>query len=316
MARHVKRECRTDPARGCAPAERDLREHVRWGVVILDKPSGPTSRGAAERVRGLVGAEKAGHGGTLDPKVTGVLPVLLENATRVAGVLLGCDKAYEGEMLLHGEVSAEGLEAGMEGFRGRVEQVPPRRSSVKRRPRERTVHAFETTGRWGRRVEFRVRCQGGTYVRKLVHDLGRELGCGAHMTRLRRTQSGPCGLSETATTDDVESAARAAREGDEGPLRRVVRPVEEILGRVLPAIEIDDGAVHAVCGGRPLAVPGICGLDEFAAGQAVAVLSLKGELVGVGEALICSEAILTASRGLAAHVGTVLMGPQTYPRAG
>jgi len=306
--------CVTDPSCGCAPTERELAEHIRWGAVILDKPAGPTSRKAADAVRSLVGAARAGHGGTLDPMVTGVLPVLLDKSTRVAGLLLGCDKEYSGVMALHGEVADEELERALCGFRGVIEQLPPRRSRVRRALRRRRVHAFEVTGREGRRAEFTVRCQGGTYVRKLVHDLGQALGCGAHMAELRRTRSGPIGLADCVTMGELEAVSAPSDPSREEALRRLVLPVEEVVGRLLPQVRMADGAVRSVCDGFPLAVPGVCELDEFEAGARVAALTMKGELVGIGEALLDSGALRAERRGLAVAVHTVLMDRETYPR--
>ncbi len=314
--RHVLCDAETHPAFGLPPDERDARTHVEWGVVMLDKPPGSTSRRAAERVQHLLGASKVGHGGTLDPKVTGVLPVLLGRATRVAGVFLGSDKSYTGEMVLHADVPDDELQEAVARFVGVIEQLPPVRSRVKRQLREREVYSFEVGPRNGRRAQFAVRCAGGTYIRKLIHDLGVALGCGAHMGPLRRTQAGAFALTDCATTEDVEEAARRAAEGDEGELRRVVRAVEDVLARVLPRVVVDDGAVHSVCSGYPLAVPGICAMDDFPAGARLAVLTLKGELIGVGRATMASGEVLTATRGLAVSVRPVLMFPDTYPRRG
>ena len=314
MPRHVKQRAETDPQFGCPPAERDLAAYVEWGAVLLDKPSGPTSRQAADRVRRALGASKVGHGGTLDPKVTGVLPVLLGRATRVAGILLGSDKAYAGVMVLHGDVAQERLREAAAHFVGVIEQLPPRRSRVKRRVRERHVYSFELGEGVGRRVPFTVRCAGGTYIRKLVHDLGQALGCGAQMASLRRTQAGPFTLADCATMGQVEEAARLAAQGDADPVRRLVRPVEDLSVCVLPRVVIDDGAVHSVCSGFPLAVPGVCALDDFEQGARVAVLTLKGELVGIGSALMACSDILARSKGLAVAVRPVLMLPDTYPR--
>lgn len=313
MAKHLKHRAETNPACGRPPAERGPRERVEWGVVPLDKPSGPTSREAADAVRGALGAGKAGHGGTLDPKVTGVLPVLLDRATKAASVLLGCDKAYRGTMMLHDEVAEQELDEAVDGFRGTIRQKPPRRSRVKREFRERTVYSFRIERFDGRRAVFAVRCEGGTYVRKLIHDLGVQIGCGAHMTALRRAEAAGIGLSDCVSMEEVEQAGRALQRGESGPLERVLRPVEDVVTPLLPVVVLDDGAIDSVCTGYPLAVPGICELDDFAEGDRVAVLTLKGELVGLGEALADSAEVLEAEHGEAVHVGQVMMRRGTYP---
>lgn len=313
MPEFVKHEAGTDPAHGCRPEDRTPADHVQWGTVLLDKPPGITSRRAADRVCRLAGADRAGHGGTLDPMVTGVLPVLLGRSTRVAQVLLGCDKAYAGRMRLHGEVSDAALEAAVAGFRGVTEQVPPVRSRVKRQPRKRRIEAFDLLGRDGREVRFSVHCEGGTYIRKLVHDLGQRLGIGAHMTWLRRTQSGPFGLDECVTLDEMEKGRAMPLPQRQEELRRIVRPVEELIGRMLPCVRMDDGAVHSVCTGYPLTVAGVCTLDGFKAGDRLAAMTLKGELVGLGEALMGTDEIIGAERGLAVRLTAVLMRPGRYP---
>jgi H/ACA ribonucleoprotein complex subunit 4 len=284
------------------------------GVVFLDKPSGPTSRRAAEVAARLLGAEKVGHGGTLDPKVTGLLPVLLGSSTRIAALLLGSDKAYVGAMQLHGDVARAEVEAAVARCQGFIEQVPPRRSSVKRQRRRRLVHSFALTGFCGRRAEFSLRCQGGTYVRKLVHDLGQQLGCGAHMVRLRRTQLGAFTLDDCVGLDELSEAADRLAKGNEGPARRCVQPVEQVVTRLLPQVVVDDGAVASICGGFPAAVPGICQLDDLEAGATVAIMTLKGELVAIGRALLDSGSILSGSSGLAVSVNRVFMRPDVYPK--
>ncbi len=310
-ALHVRQVCATDPRLGCAPADRTPAEMVRWGVVLLDKPSGPSSRQAAERVGRILRADKVGHGGTLDPKVTGVLPVLLEKSTRAAEVLLGCDKSYEGTMSLHGDVDDAALERGMAALRGVIEQMPPRRSAVARRLRERAVYRFEVTRREGREAAFEVDCQGGTYIRKLVHDLGLELGCAAHMASLRRTRAAGFGIEECVTTEEVAEAAGA---GEVNSLRKVVLPVEEVLARLLPRVQVEDGAVQPLCTGYPLAAPGVCAVEEFAEGEQVLVVTLKGEVVALGRALMGWEEALRAERGLAVRMEHVLMEKGTYAK--
>ncbi len=314
MERYVIKPLTRNPQLGCAPQERDLGDHLRRGAVLLDKPAGPTSRGCVERVCGLLGLRKGGHGGTLDPKVTGVLPILLEDATPLCELFLGSDKVYEGSLQLHGEVTAEQLEEALEEFRGVIVQVPPVRSSVKRQARERRVHELDLTGREGRRVDFRVRCEGGTYIRKLAHDLGQRLGCGAHMTRLRRLAAGEFVLEECITLRELEAAAAAAGRGRTDALRRMVRSGEEVVARLLPLVWADDGAVHSLCTGYPLAVPGVSALEDFPSGTRVAVLTGKGELIGLGRAEMDAREVLSATRGIVVRMERVLMEKEAYPK--
>jgi H/ACA ribonucleoprotein complex subunit 4 len=302
-----------DPRYGCAPEDRAPHQRIERGVVMLDKPAGPSSRQAADRVRSLLGADKAGHGGTLDPRVTGVLPVLLNRSTKVAQVLLGCDKTYAGTMQLHGEVGDEELEEAVERFTGVITQLPPRRSRVKREEREREVYRFEIRGRDGRDARFVVHCEGGTYIRKLIHDLGEDIGCGAHMSELRRTQAAGYQIDECVTTEEVGAAAESAGEERVEALASVLRSVEEVVQRLVPSVILDDGAVNPVASGYPLAVPGVCALDDFEEGEVVGVYTLKGELVGVGEALMGTEQILERGEGEAVHVSQVLMPRGAYP---
>jgi len=309
MVRHVMQRCDRPPEYGLPPAERDLADYVERGIVLLDKPAGTTSRRAAEAVQRIVGASKVGHGGTLDPNVTGVLPVLLGRSTKVARLLLGGEKTYEGIMQLHGDVPDDVLLEAMGRFEGAIEQLPPRRSRVKRRVRTRCVYHFRLTDRTGRRAGFSVRCQGGTYVRKLVHDLGQELGCGAHMASLRRTHQCCNSVADCSTLDEVRAAAAAAGEDGGAGLRRVVRPVEDLVGEILPVVLADDGALPSIATGYPLAVPGVCELDEFEPGDEVAVMTRKGELAAVGQALLGSGEVRTAGHGLAVAVSTVLIRP-------
>ncbi len=305
MAQFERMDAPTDPHFGCGPADRSAEEHVRWGAILLDKPSGPTSRSAAEAAGRAVGARRVGHGGTLDPKVTGVLPVLLERCTPVADILLGSDKTYSGTMALHGDVSDAALHNAMERFIGTVTQTPPVRSAVKRAPRQRWVYRWDVIERSDRRVTFTVRCQGGTYIRTLCHDLGGALGCGAHMASLRRTKSGPFAQDECTTMDALVHA--------EDP-REVVLPIENIVLRVLPGIWMSDGAVHSVCSGYPLAAPGICRMDDFRPDARVALLTLKGELVGLGRSLMSARDAMSVEKGYVARPQRVLMPPDTYPK--
>jgi len=212
------------------------------GIVLLDKPLGLSSNQALQVVRGIFHAAKAGHTGSLDPLATGLLPICLGEATKIAGLLLGSRKAYAAECLLgvrtntddaEGEVVAERavpmldtamLDTQLQAFVGRIQQVPPAYSALKRDgvpmyvrarrgedvkldAREVQVHAIELLGFDGRRLRFRVECGSGTYIRSLARDLGERIGCGAHLTALRRTWVEPFRTPRMYTLDQLRDAA-------------------------------------------------------------------------------------------------------------
>lgn len=293
-----------------------MREHLLHGVVLLDKPKGPTSRKAALSAGQLLGIRKVGHGGTLDPKVTGVLPVLLGASTPLAEILLGCDKVYEGTLALHGDVAQLDLERAMASFVGLIEQMPPVRSAVKRALRKRTVYSFELTALKGREAMFMCSCEGGTYIRKLVHDLGTSLGCGAHMTSLRRMQAGPFDIGECVTIDGLAAAVALPRSERDAELRRMVLAAEDVVKRVRPGLWVADGAVRSVCTGYPLTAAGVCRLQHFAIGQGVVLFTLKDELLALGSAMMSSADIIRKRRGLCVQQDRVFIDPHVYPKWG
>jgi tRNA pseudouridine55 synthase len=231
------------------------------GILVIDKPAGITSFGVVDEVRRRLGVARAGHTGTLDPMATGVLPICLGEATRIAGLLLEGDKAYEGSATLGIEtdtldatgqvvsrsdpaavdaVTRERLEEAIASMRGPQLQTPPaysairsggRRSydlarsgeEVRLEPREVVVYRFELLAFEPPRLDFAVDCSKGTYVRSLVLDLGRELSCGATLSALRRTRSGAFTLERCARLEEV------------GALRDVGR---------LPLFTLDEGLAH------------------------------------------------------------------------
>ena len=178
-------------------------ETLNTGVVFLDKPRGMTSHDAVLKAKSLLGVGKAGHTGTLDGNSTGLLIILLGESRKSAPELAGLDKEYEGTMHLHSEITEERMREALKKFTGKITQTPPRKSRVSRKPRERVVHSFRITGKEGRDVRFHVSCQAGTYVRKLVSDLGEELGPGAHLKELRRVKIGPFSVDGAVTLEKL-----------------------------------------------------------------------------------------------------------------
>ncbi|MCD6263735.1 RNA-guided pseudouridylation complex pseudouridine synthase subunit Cbf5 [Candidatus Bathyarchaeota archaeon] len=311
----VKDEEETDPEYGCPPEERPLKDLLRFGIINLDKPPGPTSHEVVAWVKRLLVLDKAGHGGTLDPKVTGVLPIVLEEATKVVQALLPSGKEYVCILRTHREESEDRVREVLKLFEGEIWQRPPLRSSVSRRLRKRRIYRIEYLEGNGRDFLFKVACSAGTYIRKLCYDVGEVLGCGAHMRELRRTRSGPFTERGSHTMYELVDAVDLWREeGEEEPLRRLIQPMEAAL-EFLPKIYIRDSAVDALCHGAALAVPGILRFESgIERGTMVAVMTQKGEAVTISRALMSGKEILKAEHGLAAKTLRVLMPRGTYPR--
>lgn len=284
----------------------------RPGIVVVDKPRGPSSHQVAAWVGEILGAE-VGHAGTLDPQVSGVLVVMLGRAVRLARLLLRHDKEYVCVLRLHGDVEEARVREVAAGFVGRLYQRPPRRSAVKRQLRIRRVHALEVLEVRGRLVLFRVQCDAGTYIRSLCHHLGLVIGCGGQMVELRRTRSGAFGEEQAVTLHALKDASVRAAEGDPCPLGSLVLPVEAAVPD-LKVIVIGDRAVDAVCHGAVLAGVGVLELPTFRAGETVALVTKKGELVALARTLIESAATAPGRTGLVATPETVFMAPGTYPR--
>lgn len=248
--------------------------------------------------------------------MTGVLPVALEEATKVIQALLKAGKEYVGVMKLHGDISEEHIREVFGEFQGRIYQKPPLRASVKRTLRIRTIYYIEVLEVEGRSVLFRVGCEAGTYIRKLVHDIGKALGCGAHMHELRRTRAGPFTEDENITTlHDILYLYNKWREsGDIKMLRKFILPMEKAL-EFLPKIYIRDSAVDAICHGAHLTAPGITHVETgINPSDMVAIFTLKGEAVALGKAVASTEEILKATHGIMVKTERVLMPRGTYPK--
>lgn len=272
-----------------------MADHLSFGVVNLDKPPGPTAHQVAGWVRELVvgavereaedgGAipiHRAAHVGTLDPKVTGCLPVLLGDATRLVQAFDDARKDYVTVLELHGPAPAD-LRAVVGEFEGPLLQKPPRKSAVVRRLRTRTIHRLEVMEVEERRILLRVECQAGTYVRKLCHDLGLALGTGAHMGDLRRTRTGSFDDGDLATLHDLADALSFwADDRDPGPLREVVQPAERAL-RGLPTVTIARSAAQEVAEGAPVYAPGVLDAEIADTGILVACYTPAGTAVCLG----------------------------------
>jgi len=252
---------------------------------LFDKPLGITSNAALQQVKRLFRAAKAGHTGNLDPLATGLLPLCFGEATKISSFLLDSDKQYvgtiklgvitrtadaEGEVLETRPVGQYGearIRQVLERFLGEIEQVPPMHSAVKvngtplyklahkgmeieRKPRTVTIHDIELLRYEGDELEIGIHCSKGTYVRTLAEEIGEALGCGGHLSALRRTASGPFTVDEAVTLEQLEAAA----EEGHAALDALLLPIERALGD-WPAVNLTDNSAYYVQQGQPVLVP-------------------------------------------------------------
>jgi len=285
-----------------APRQQKRPRRAVDGVLLLDKPQGLTSNAALQTARRLLNAAKAGHTGTLDPMATGLLPLTFGEATKFSQMLLDADKAYEATVQLGIEtdtgdaegrpiasapvnVTPQAVAQALAQFRGDIEQVPPMYSALKcagkplyeyaragieieRAPRKVRIHALELLAIDDASFRIRVDCSKGTYIRSLAMDLGRALGCGAHLSALRRTRIGPFAVETAVTLATLEAAASPeARDG-------LLAPADALAAH-LPCIELAPEHGHALLQGRVVPSPReTCGLVRVYA---------EGRFVGLGE---------------------------------
>ncbi len=311
----LRKEEETDEKYGYYPEKRTIKELIINGIVNLDKPKGPTSHQVTHWVKKIFGLKKAGHGGTLDPAVTGVLPIALENSTKISKIFLKSKKEYICLMHLHSDIHEGKIRDAMKNFVGKIKQIPPRRSNVKKVEREREIHYIDFLEKEGRDVLFKVGCERGTYVRRLCEQIGKMAKTRAHMLELRRTRAG--GFSEKerlVTLQDLEDAYHFWKEeNNEKFLRYCIQPLEVVTNK-LPKIWILDSAIDSICKGAKLAVPGVSKVERnVKKGELVAIMSLKNELVALGIAEMSSEGISKAEKGIAASLDRVIMKVGVYP---
>lgn len=303
---------------GHYPDKRPVESLMDYGMILVDKPPGPASHEVVAWVKRMLEIEKAGHSGTLDPGATGMLPLGLGEGTKALSVLLLGPKEYFALARLHAHISGEKMRSLMAEFTGDIYQRPPQRSSVKRATRVRTVHEFDYLEDHDRLVLMRILCQAGTYIRKIIYDLGEVLSPGATMVELRRTRVSNFtehGNGLVRLHDLADAYYRYKHSRDDEKIRRLVLPIEHCLEGIR-GITVRDTAVDAICHGAPLAVPGVIALPkDTRVGELVGVYTLKGEVVGLGQAAMTKDEIEQNTRGIAFVMKRLIMKPGTYPKA-
>ena len=306
----------TDDEYGTYYDKRTLEQLLNYGIILLDKPPGPTSHETVAWTKRILKLPKIGHSGTLDPQVSGVLPLGLGEATKALGILLLGPKEYHALGRIHSLPSKEKLSELIEMFTGEIFQKPPQRSAVVRQTRSRTIHEFEVLGQKERLLLTRILCESGTYIRKLYYDIGEVLGPGATMIELRRTRVDQFRETDGLVTLHELANAFALWEEtkDDSKLMKMIKPVELAFSQ-LKSVVIRDSAVDAMCHGAQLAIPGVLQISpNLKKGDLVGVYTQKGEAVALAESTMSEEEIKDATKGYAFETKRIIMAPKTYPK--
>ncbi len=306
----------TDNAYGTYYDKRTIEQLLNYGLILLDKPPGPTSHETVAWTKRLLKIPKIGHSGTLDPQVSGVLPLGLGEATKALGILLYGPKEYHALGRIHSLPSKEKLDKTIKMFTGEIFQKPPQRSAVVRQTRSRTIHEFEILEQKERLLLTRILCESGTYIRKLYYDIGEFLGPGATMIELRRTRVDQFLESDgLVTLHELSNAFSLWEEKrDESKLKKMIKPVEFAFSEI-KSVVVRDSAVDAMCHGAQLAIPGILQISQnLRKGDIVGIYTQKGEVVALAESVMSEEEIRDATKGYAFKTKRIIMAPNTYPR--
>ncbi|MDP6742522.1 MAG: RNA-guided pseudouridylation complex pseudouridine synthase subunit Cbf5 [Candidatus Thalassarchaeaceae archaeon] len=311
----LDKDATTEKKYGCAPEDRTIEQLLEGGWILLDKPSGPSSHQLAAWAREMLGVEKLGHGGTLDPFATGGLVLLSGSAMRLTGRVLKGDKMYICVIRLPSDVNDESLSEAISNLKGRIHNVPPKESAVKVQVRQRSINSFDIVDRDDRILLCTIDCEAGTYVRTLTRDLGLLLDGEVELLELRRGRSGPYSEDDAITMHQLSDAIHLWKQHDQpNAMKKILQPVESLLEGI-PQITIKDGAASALSHGAPLASPGIVGMaQDVMRGDEVAIMSLKGEIVCLGTMSVNGSDVPNMNGGEVARPNLVLMPPETYPK--
>ena len=304
---------------GSSPTQRPLEEHLKYGVINLDKPANPSSHEIVAWIKKILKVEKTGHSGTLDPKVTGCLIVCLNRATRLVKAQQSAGKEYVGIVKFHNPIESKSqVEDCLKRLQGACFQRPPLISSVKRELRVRTIYDYKLIefDKEKNMAIFWISCEAGTYVRTMCVHMGLLAKTGGHMQELRRVRSGILKEDESMVTmhDVLDAQYIYEQTKKEDYLRRVVRPLEILLTNY-PRIVIKDSAVNAICYGAKLTVPGVLRFEaNIENGKEIVLITTKGEAVAIAVAEMTSSVLASCDHGAVCKTKRVIMDRETYPK--
>lgn len=312
----LEKDAKTSPDHGTNPSERTIEQLLESCFILLDKSPGPSSHQVSAWARDMMGLEKLGHGGTLDPFASGLLPLLSGKAMRLTGKILTHDKSYLAIFKFGKELDRNEIEDKMAMLTGKVYNVPPEISAVRVQVRTRKISKFDILDFDGTSLLTQIECEAGTYVRTMARDLGLLLDTPVELKELRRPTSGEFSLSQSITMQQLADAYWLWQEkGEEDAMLRILHPIEDMLSD-LPRVVVKDGAAAALSHGAPLLRPGVVSIDEdLKVGSEVLLVTMKGEAVAIAKMSQNSKVIPDMNQGEVAKPNCVLMKEDTYPRS-
>ncbi|MDE0557879.1 MAG: RNA-guided pseudouridylation complex pseudouridine synthase subunit Cbf5 [Candidatus Poseidoniaceae archaeon] len=308
-------EAKTDDDIGKIPDMRTVEERLESGFILLDKAAGPSSHQVASWARDMFGLERLGHGGTLDPFATGVLPLMAGKSMKLTKKILTHDKTYICVFRFASEPDSKMLEEVMSNMTGRVFNVPPEISAVKIQVRSRRIFKFEKIDFKNNQMVARVQCEAGTYIRTMARDMGLLLNMKVELKELRRETSGIFTLDDCVTLQQLADAYWLWKElSQPEALLRIIHPIEKLL-LDYPSVTVKDSAAAALSHGAPLLRPGIVSIDPaISDGRDIVVNTMKGETVGIVNMIVTSDSVKDMESGEIARPSMVLLNQDLYPR--
>lgn len=286
-----------------SPDKMEIESLLNDSVVIIDKPCGPTSHEVSSWVKKLSGAKRTGHAGTLDPNVSGVLPVALGRATKLLQYIAGKRKAYVCIVRFKNELSDAELENLFSKFRGLITQTPPKISAVRKVPRKRMVYELRVLEREGKKVLFYADVDAGTYIRTLCSDMGRFTG-GSRMEELRRVSVGNISEKDAVALQDFSDALYAYRERkNPSLLLRILHPPQDLIDA--KRIQIRPSAAEAIMHGAQLTAPGVESLDDSIRKEEIVKLYCGDRFIGMGRTIFPARKIRQRTHGYVVKIERV-----------
>ncbi len=278
----------------------DVEALLNNSVVIIDKPRGPTSHEVSSWVKKLSGVSRTGHAGTLDPNVSGVLPIALGRATKLLRYIAGKRKAYVCIVRFKNDLSDAQLENIFSKFRGMITQTPPKISAVKKVARRRFVYDLRVLEREGKKVLFYADVDAGTYIRTICSDMGKFTG-GSRMEELRRVSVWNISEKDAITLQDFSDAIYAYKEkGNPSLLLKILHPPQDLIDA--KRIQIRPSAAEAIMHGAQLTAPGVESLDDSIKKEEIVKLYCGDRFIGMGKTIFPARKIKERTHGYVVNI--------------